>query len=61
MELYEILGGGFVEISAEEVLMNVLTWLAKITPTLLPFVVESKMETISYNPQRVMRQLGMVS
>lgn len=34
------------------------TWLAIIVPTLLPFITESKVGVVSYNPQRVMRQLG---
>lgn len=29
-----------------------------ISPTLLPFITVSKMESISYNPQQVKRQLG---
>lgn len=47
-----------VEISFEKVSMTPLTWLAVIFPTLLPFITESKIGTISYNPQRVMRLLG---
>lgn len=37
---------------------DLLTWLAIITPTLLPLIIESKAGTANYNPQRVMRQLG---
>lgn len=29
-----------------------------VSPTLLPFITVSKMGSISYNPQQVMRQLG---
>lgn len=32
--------------------------LAIIAPTLLPFITKSKTGVVSYNPQRVMRQLG---
>lgn len=37
--------------------LNILFWLAIILPTQLPF--KSILEgTVSYNPQRVMRQMG---
>lgn len=32
--------------------------MTTVTPTLLPFITESKTGAVSYNPQRVMRQLG---
>lgn len=38
--------------------MDLLMWLPIIFPTLLPSIIESKTGTVSYNPQRVMRQLG---
>lgn len=37
--------------------MNIMTWLAIGSPTLLPLITELKAETISYNSQRMMRQL----
>lgn len=57
-KLYATLGSDAVEISFGEVPMKFLTWLAIISPTLLPFITESKTGTVSYNRQRVMRQLG---
>lgn len=38
--------------------MNVLTWLAIISPNLLPSITESRMGSISYNTERLMRQSG---
>lgn len=47
-----------MDIPATVVSTELATWLAIIAPTLLPFVTESKARVVSYNPQRVMRQLG---
>lgn len=35
-----------------------MTWLTISSPTLLPFITKSKLGAISYNPQKVLRQLG---
>lgn len=57
IQLYTDLGESTVQLSNDEVQMKVLTWLAIISPTLLPFIAEAKTGTVN-NPQRVMRQLG---
>lgn len=44
------LGGSTIQLANDEVSMNVLTWLTIISPTLLPFITESKTGTISFNP-----------
>lgn len=51
------LGGSRIQVS-NEVPVNVLTWLAFVSPTLLPFIIEDKEGTISYNLQCLIRQLG---
>lgn len=57
-KLYAPLGGKSVDVSTQRVSAELVTWMAIITPTLLPFVTESKAGAVSYNPQRVIRQLG---
>lgn len=57
-KLYEPLEGKLVDVSAQRVSAELVRWMAIITPTLLPFVTKSKAGAVSYNPQRVMRQLG---
>lgn len=47
-----------MDVYANEVQMNAITWLAISSPILLPFITESKTRASSYNPQRVLRQLG---
>lgn len=42
-KLYVVLGGGSIDIFADEVPMNIMTWLAITSLTLLPFITESKM------------------
>lgn len=58
MKLYTALGSDIVEISFKEVWMDIWTWLAIISPTLLTVITKSKTGAVSYNPQRVVRQLG---
>lgn len=50
IELYIGLGGSAEQISNDEVPMNILTWLAIIFLTLLPFITESAFGAISYKP-----------
>lgn len=57
-KLYAPLGGKSVDLSAQMVSAELVSWMTMVTPTLLPFITESRTGTISYNPQRVMRQLG---
>lgn len=57
-KLYAALRNDTIDISYKGVSTKLLTWLAIISPTLLPFITESKTDTVSYNRQRVMRQLG---
>lgn len=57
-KLYAGSRSSLVDISARGVSVELLMWLAIINPTLPPFITESKAWTTSYNPQRVMRQLG---
>lgn len=54
-KLYAALRGAPVDIFANEIPMYAMTWLAISSPTLLPFITESKSRGISYNPQRVLR------
>lgn len=56
-KLYAPLGGKSIGISNNEVSAELVAWMPKITPILLPFT-ESKIGAVSYNPQRVMRQSG---
>lgn len=57
VKLYAALGGSSKVIFSDEVPVNVLTWLAIISPTLSPFITEPKTGIINYNLQRAMRQL----
>lgn len=57
-KLYAPLGGKTVEVSAKRVSAELVSWMTMVAPTLLPFITESKTGAVSYNPQRVMRQLG---
>lgn len=47
-----------VDVPARVITTELAIWLAIIAPMLLPFIIESKTGVVSYNPQRVMRQLG---
>lgn len=38
--------------------MMILTWFTEISPTLIPFIIETVGGVISYNPQWAIRQLG---
>lgn len=58
MRLYPGLGSSSVDVSMRGVSTKLTTWLAIIAPTLLPFITESKMGVVSYNPQLSIRQLG---
>lgn len=57
IKLYASAGSSLIDIPARVVSTEFATWLAIIAPTLLPFITESKVGVVSYNPQRVMRQL----
>lgn len=50
-----------MDLSIDEVSMDIMTGLAIVSPTLPPFLIESKLGTVSYNPQRVMRQLDTIN
>lgn len=54
-KLYATSEGGRVDILIDEMQMNILTWLATVSPTLLPFILESRVGTMGCNPQMVMR------
>lgn len=58
LQLYADLGGNTILLSKDEVGMKILIWLAIMSPTLIPLVTNTTDGVISYNPQRVMRQLG---
>lgn len=57
-KLHADLGRDTVVISSRGVVTELLSWSAIITTTLFPLVTESKAGTISYNPQRMMQELG---
>lgn len=42
----------------DDILVKIHLFLAIVTPTLLPFMSEIIEVIVSYNPQRVLRQLG---
>lgn len=46
IELCTDLGGSTVKISNDEVPMNIVTWLAIISPALLPFITKSKWDLL---------------
>lgn len=52
------LRGNTIQLLKDEVPMKFLTWLVIISSTLIPFITEISEGIISYNPERVMRQLG---
>lgn len=58
VKLYAAPGSSPMDTFSRGVSVELLTWLAIITPTLLPFITAYKVRTVSYNPQWVMRQLG---
>lgn len=58
VKLYASSGSSLVDIPPRMISTELAAWLAIISPTLLPFMTESKTGIVSYNPQRVMRQLG---
>lgn len=58
VRLYASAGGSLVDLAARGIPAGFTEWLAIIAPTLLPFITESKTGVVSYNPKRVMRQLG---
>lgn len=58
LQLYADLGGSTILLSIDEAPMKVLTWLAIISPALIPLITETAKGVISYNIQHVMRQLS---
>lgn len=58
VRLYANIGGNLVYLAAWGIPAGFTEWLAIIAPSLLSFIKESKIGVVSYNPQRVMRQLG---
>lgn len=58
VKLYANSGSSLVDVPAKMISTELAAWLAIIAPMLLPFITESKTGVVSYNPQRVMRQLG---
>lgn len=57
-KLYAEHRGGSIEVPPNGISMIVLTWSAIISPTLLPLITACKIDKISYNSQRMKRQLG---
>lgn len=58
VKLYANSGSSLVDVPVRMISTELAAWLAIIAPTLLPFITESKTGVVSYNPQRMMRQLG---
>lgn len=56
--MYDDSGATLLLMPRNDILVKIHLWLAMIAPAQLPFKSEIIDNTISYNPQRVLRQLG---